>query len=409
MRIVKYLKNKKTLRMARRALKRAFSAGGIYNSYKNSGGKQIRHYPNIVDMRTNMKSETFTYVFSLPVGFDPGELRKRSYVFRQIFGTNIELKGEDKVFTLTLFNKSLPKEIKYDFTVIRNMLKVHRLPVICGQDKFGQWIHYDLAEHPHILLAGETGSGKSTQLRSILSTFMLMKTPDELHLYLADCKQAEFHMFKNAAHVKCVVSQKEHIIKMLQFVQKEMKRRGDLTETFGVNHIDKLPPEHKQPYIVVCIDEIAMLRGEKVADELMKDLGFMGRSNGIFLIASLQRPTSDCLDTTVRSQLTTKMGFHVGSAREANIIETTGADKLITKGRFIMRGINGLTELQAPYLDEKVADELLSPIMTPKFTNPYANSQPTSAPQITDEIFKDLKTVDDIFGQDDENWKDDAE
>jgi len=407
MRIVKYLKNKKTLRMARRALKRAFSAGGIYNSYKNSGGKQIRHYPNIVDMRTNMDSETFTYVFSLPLGFDPGELRKRSYVFRQIFGNNIELKGEDKVFTLTLFNKSLPKEIKYNFKNIKDIVKVHRLPILCGQDKFGQWIHYDLAEQPHILLAGETGSGKSTQLRSILSTLMLTKTPDQLHLYLADCKQAEFHMFKNVSHVKCVVSQKEHIIKMLEFVQKEMKRRGDLVETFGVNHIDKLPPEHKQPYILVCIDEIAMIRGEKVADEFMKDIGFMGRSNGIFLIASLQRPTSDCLDTTVRSQLTTKMGFHVGSAREANIIETTGADKLVTKGRFIMRSINGLTELQAPYLDEKIADELLSPFMTPNFNNPYANKQPTSAPRISNEIFRDHKTVEDIFGQDDETWKDD--
>ena len=134
----------------------------------------------------------------------------------------------------------------------------------------------------------------------------------------------------------------------------------------------------------------------------------MGRSNGIFLFASLQRPTSDCLDTTVRSQLTNKMGFHVGSAKEAGIIETTGADKLETKGRFILRGSKGLQELQAPYLDESIADELLSPLMTANTTNPYNNEKTTDIIQIDDDVFKDKKTMDDLFGQEDD-WSDDDE
>src|SRR4051794_14575952 len=94
MSIRNYLVQKKTLRMARRALKRAFNAGGIYIAHKNSGGKQIRQYPRLLDMRPDTESETFTYVFTIPLGFSPDELRKREYVFRQAFGGNIELSGE---------------------------------------------------------------------------------------------------------------------------------------------------------------------------------------------------------------------------------------------------------------------------------------------------------------------------
>ncbi|WP_374187407.1 FtsK/SpoIIIE domain-containing protein [Priestia aryabhattai] len=408
MKIYKWLYEKNSYRLAKKKLIRAFTAGGIHLTFKNSTKKDIRVFPKIVAMKPNEKTYTFTYTFTLPLGFSPEELRKKEFIFRQVFGKNLELKGDDKTFKLTIFTKQLPTEIEYNFKEIKNVVAKHKLPIVCGQDKYGRWAHFCLTEHPHLLVAGETGSGKSTQLRSIISTLMLMKSPDELHFYLADCKQAEFHMFKKVQHVKCVVSQKHHIIKMLAFVREEMKRRGDLVETFGVNHIDKLPKAHRPPYIIVGIDEIAMIRGDETADELMKDIGFMGRSNGIFLFASLQRPTSDCLDTTVRSQLTNKMGFHVGSAKEAGIIETTGADTLETTGRFILRNHKGLTELQAPYLDEEIADELLSPLMTANTNNPPKDGNPTDITQLPDDLFKDPKDEDDLFGQEDD-WSDDDE
>ena len=402
MSIRNYLAQKKTLRMARRALKRAFNAGGIYIAHKNSGGKQIRQYPRLLDMRPDTESETFTYVFSLPLGFSPDELRKREYVFRQAFGGNIELAGEDKVFTLTLFNRSNDETIDYNYGDFMRKIYGKKMPIVCGKDKRGQWFTYDMVTNPYAVIGGVPGSGKSSILRIILTTLILTKKPSELSLYLIDCKRSEFHLFRNIQHTQALESDKRGANRILDELHAEMLDRTKLLEVFGIDHIDKLPKEHRKPYILLCIDEYVMLRDDKQLNAKLIELVAMGRALGIYAILSMQRPSHKVIDTTLRDCLDVSMGFKVRNQTSAEILETPGSEKLTKSGQFIIdfRGEN--TELKAPYLDLDVAKELLNVYWRAPKSATNVTPTPPAEPDLK-------KLTDNIFGQDDENWEDDSE
>lgn len=343
-------------------LVRCFHAAKLYQTYKR-GDKTLYIYPKIHSVQ--FKDNQTIYTFTLQNGMNPSEITKKEYVFQQVFGKQIEIDGDVKKFTLIVYHNSFKSEVLYNYQAFYDTIKQIKLPIIAGKDKNGQWRTFDLIKHPHILIAGETGSGKSTQLRSILTTLIQFKKPHELELYLADCKKSEFHIFRQVEHVKCVLSNSRDIRKMLQHIKQELDERSNLTDKFGVAHIDDLPQEHKKPYIIVCIDEFVMLRNDSKIMDILIEIVAIGRTLGVFAILSMQRPTADVLDTTIRANLTVRMGFKVADATNARVINTIGADKLDTAGRFILR-ISKQEELQAPYLDIDKAKKILEPYMIAK-------------------------------------------
>jgi DNA segregation ATPase FtsK/SpoIIIE, S-DNA-T family len=357
--------------MARKKLIEAFRSGLIY---KTIGTDERKIYPKIHSIRTI--DHSIEYVFTLPNGLNPDLLKKNFYAIQQHFGKHVELEGEIKKFVLTVREKAMPHKLPYVFNVIKKALEtdekgkhieklVHRVPIICGQNRNGQYISFDLATQPHILIAGETGSGKSTQLRSILTTLIKTKRPEELQFYLGDCKRQEFHIFRKVEHVQCVLSTARDIRKMLLKIQTEMDRRSHLTEVYEVGHIDDLPAEHKMPYIVVCIDEFVMLRKDEDIMEILTELVAIGRTLGVFAILSMQRPNAKTLDTTVRANLTVSMGFKLRDAIESKIANTPHAEKIEISGRFIMNS-DKVYEIQAPYLEMIDAKKLLEPFYVAK-------------------------------------------
>jgi DNA segregation ATPase FtsK/SpoIIIE, S-DNA-T family len=347
---------------ARYQLTKAFRAGTIYKTIgSNENEKKI--YPKVHSIRiTNYSTE---YVFTLPTGLNPDVIKKNQFAFYQVFGKQIKLEGEYKKFVLTHYKKSNEKILKYNFEEISAVIKPHRLGIISGKDKTGEYVGFDLLKQPHILIAGETGSGKSTQLRSILTTLIKTKKQTDLELYLADCKKSEFHIFRNVEHVKCVLSNPKDIQKMLVHIKKELDKRSDLTEAFEVSHIDYLSMEHKLPYIVVCIDEFVMLRKDEKIMDILTEIVAIGRTLGVFAILSMQRPNAQVLDTTIRANLTVSMGFKLRDKIEARIVNTPDADKIEESGHFIMNS-DKLYQLQAPYLDIEEAKELLNPYCVSK-------------------------------------------
>lgn len=380
---------------AKNTLKYAFRTAGIYASKRNSGGKEIRIYPKIHDVDIN--PERTRYVFTLPNGFDPKEVAKKEFTFRQVFGRSLELKGDLKRYVLTVYNAEMTKEFVYRYAEIKNVINTAKLPILCGKDRNGQIVWYDMRDLPHILIGGRTGSGKSTHLRQLLTTLILQMKPSDLELYLADCKKAEFHVFKNIEHVKANVVTKSAITQMLAHISNELEKRSDLLEVFGVAHIDDLPKEHKRPYIVLCIDEFVMLRREKDIMDKLIDLTALGRALGIFVILSMQRPVKDVIDTTARSNLNVAMGFRVRDAIEARVLSTPGSEKIDVVGRFYM-DINGeMSEIQAPLMSLDECKKLLEPYRV--------------APSETKVVYEDVPEVntelltDDIFGR----WNNDEE
>ncbi|TCJ05028.1 FtsK/SpoIIIE domain-containing protein [Cytobacillus praedii] len=341
----------------RQKMVKTFRIGGLY-----LGEIESPVFPKIQSV--NIKENT-TVVFILPNGLDPNILKKKLFVFKQVFGNNIELDGEIKKFILRIYHQTIPTNMTYSYDSFHALLIPHRLGIICGKDKNGQYVTFDLAKQPHILIAGETGSGKSTQLRSILTTLIKTKKPSELHFFLGDCKKSEFHIFKKVEHVQCVYSNARDIKKMLLHIKEELDERSDLTEMFEVSHVDDLPAEHRRPYLIVCIDEFVMLRKDATIMDILTEVVAIGRTLGVYAILSMQRPNAEVLDTTIRANLTVSMGFKLRDAVESKIANTPDAHKIDISGRFVMNS-DKLYEIQAPFLSMDKAKKLLNPFMVSK-------------------------------------------
>lgn len=371
---------------ARTELIKAFKSAGLFKRYKSRSGSERFIYPKIHDVRFDEENECLRYTFSILNGTDPADVWKKEYCFRQHFGRNIELEGDLKKFVLTIHSKGMPSELPYNPAEIAEAVVAYKLGIICGKDRNGRYNAFDLLKQPHILIAGETGSGKSTQLRSILTTLIRTKKPAELQLYLGDCKKSEFHIFRKVEHVQCVLSSAKDIAKMLCHIKKELDERSNLTETFEVGHVDDLPADQRRPYIVVCIDEFVMLRKDETVMDILTEIVAIGRTLGVFAILSMQRPNSEVLDTTIRANLTVSMGFKLRDGTEARIVNTPGAEKLETSGRFIMNS-SKLCELQAPYLTLDDAKRLLGPFKV----NKSAKEVKPEETQLTEkDVFNDV-------------------
>ncbi len=368
---------------ARSELIKAFKSAGLYKRYKKLNGKDGVIYPEIHAVSFNKEKKYLRYTFSILNGTDPAEVRKKAYCFQQHFGRNVELEGDLKNFTLTVHGKAMPAELLYKEKEVIEAVANYKLGIICGMDRYGQYVALDLLKQPHILIAGETGSGKSTQLRSILTTLIRTKKPAELQLFLADCKKSEFHLFRKVEHVQCVLSKPSDIAAMLQRIKKELDERSDLTEKYEVGHIDEVPESQRRPYIVVCIDEFVMLRKDEAVMDILTEIVAIGRTLGVFAILSMQRPNAEVLDTTIRANLTVSMGFKLRDGTESKMVNTPGSEKLEVSGRFIMNSAK-LYELQAPYLTMPEAKRLLKPFIVSK-------PKPVQPPELTEkDVFNDV-------------------
>lgn len=314
---------------AKAELLKAFRNGDIGNHYSYSFNSGLV-YPKIhaVDIQENK----LTYVFTIPTGMDPKEIKKKEYCFKQVFGDRIELKGETKKFTLTVYAAGIPSIVQYEYERFKERFEGMKLPIVCGLDMNGNIIVYDMVEHPHLLISGETGSGKSTQLRSILSTLIQYKSPDRLKMYLCDLKRSEFPIFRGIDHVEGVFVKPADMLPMLNHLREETIKRGDLLDAHAVAHIDDLPDPLS--YIVLCIDEFALLKRERKIWDLVEEISSIGRALGIYLILSVLRPDRNVLDGILKNNLTVRMGFKCADLINSRIIGTPGSEKLKDNGRF---------------------------------------------------------------------------
>lgn len=338
----------------KKKLKTAFSIAGLYYSSKWNN-KTIRQFPIILDIR--LKPDKSVFVFRLPHGVDPKEVQKKAFVFHSMFGENIEFSGTHTV-SLTLFHEVHNGIYSYDFESWEEVTKGFSLPIIGGMDVNGRLIAYDMKENPHLLIAGETGSGKSVMLRSIL-TFLIQRG-SRVQLHLADMKRSEFHLFRGVAN--SVMTEKKDVKKCVGWFHKQMELRGDLLDQHELSHIDELPD--RPDYLVLCIDEFSILRNEKETLEQLQDISALGRALGVFLILSTQRPDRHIVDGLLKANLTVRFAFRhadkinsritLGEGTKADASEIDEQDK----GKFFMR-FSGVKYLQSPLLTTDEAKDIL--------------------------------------------------
>lgn len=351
---------------AKKKLKYLFFKAELYKEHTSGGNNKVKVYPKIHDV--NIDEKRVRYVFTLPNGLDPKLIEKKWYCFEQVFNTNIEIKGELKKFILYIYKYDRDmKPYNYNYTDISTLLVSYKLPILCGKNINNETIIFDLVEHPHILVAGETGSGKSSMLRVILTTLIQYLKFSKLELYLGDLKRSEFHFLRNIEHVKEVCMDEDNLLNMLMKIQAELIKRGNILDENELSHIDEYNKQNKEkiPYIILCIDEVALLQDEKDSMKIIEKVSSIGRSLGVFLILSMQRPDSKVLDGKLKNNMTVRMGFRCADEINSRIIGTKGAEKITQSGRMILK-IEQLEEIQAPYLELDKAKDIVKPYKVDK-------------------------------------------
>ena len=217
------------------------------------------------------------------------------------------------------------------------------LTVALGLDIDGEGVYASVTKMPHGLVAGATGSGKSVCINTILMSFLFKYSPDELKLLLVDPKMVELSAYNDIPHLLTpVITDAKIATAGLKWAVDEMENRFKMFSTERVKDItsynDKVKREGKlklMPYIVIVVDELAdlMVIASRTVESAIMRLTQKARACGIHLIIATQRPSTDVIKGTIKSNIPTRLAFMVSSYIDSmTIIDSVGADKLLGRG-----------------------------------------------------------------------------
>lgn len=324
-------------------------------TYKSTlNGNVLYDFPQILDIRKG--SDKDVYVFKLPFGVDPKELYKQSHVFESMFG-NVEFKGNSTI-SMTVHHQTFPDKVIYNLEEMD--INKYKLPVIAGMNRYGEYIGYDMVKNPNLLIGGEIGGGKSTQLRQIVTTWITGMSENRIHLYLNDPKFSELNIFAHCKHVKSFGTNENDLSQVLNLINNEMDHRKKLLLEHEVQHIDELPKKHH--YVVLVVDEFGAYVGEKhIMDDIVQ-ITQLGRALGVFVVLATQRPDKDTVNGRIKNSLPMRMAFMLPDKVNSRIVlDNDMASKLDAPGRLIFKDKSKYEELQAPLLEAETAKQLIQP------------------------------------------------
>jgi len=213
------------------------------------------------------------------------------------------------------------------------------LTVALGKDIAGHPILGDLAEMPHVLIAGATGSGKSVMLNAIIAGLLFRCTPLDVRLLMIDPKRVEFTNYNNIPHLLApVVTNPRAAAGALKEMLREMEERFERFAASGVRNIqtyNQIPDGERLPFIVIIIDELADLMMIAPADfeDVICRLAQMTRATGIHMVLATQRPSVDVITGLIKANIPSRIAFAVSSQVDSRtILDMPGAEKLLGKG-----------------------------------------------------------------------------
>ncbi len=216
--------------------------------------------------------------------------------------------------------------------------KSTRLPIALGQGISGECQIVDLAQTPHLLIAGATGSGKSVCVNSIICSLICARTPEQLRLLLIDPKIVELKFYNDIPHLLTpVITESKRAFQALQYCLFEMERRYSLLDEVGVRDIASFNRKaaEKLPYIVIIIDELAdlMATSGKELEATLARLAAMARAVGMHIVLATQRPSIDVITGLIKANIPSRIAFMVAGKFDSRIIlDGVGAEKLLGRG-----------------------------------------------------------------------------
>ena len=251
-----------------------------------------------------------------------------------------------------------------------------QLAIVLGKDIIGRPIVCDLAQLPHLLIAGTTGSGKSVGLNGMILSMLYKNTPEQLRFIMIDPKRVELSLYKDIPHLLTpIIADPKKAVIALSKATDEMNRRYELMNEVGVKNIigyNEVAMQNgfdKLPYIVIIIDEFAdlMIMGGKDSEQYLTSLASKARASGIHLIIATQRPTVNVVTGLIKSNLPSRVSYRVGSPMDSKVVlDKVGAETLLGNGDMLFSDKNMVSRYHAPYSSEKEIERVADFIRSQK-------------------------------------------
>lgn len=325
--------------------------------------------------------DSVVYRFRIPAGVCVDDFIKHQQPIEQFLGHKVDIRYTYKEVEIEEFLTN-EKEL-YCFIV--EDLKGN-VPILIGYDRRGNLIWCDLSKgEPHLLIGGETGSGKSTVLRAIISNLLLTS---DVKLHLGDLKNGvEFRIFERCGNVIHFAKSISEISQMLNDLSVEVDSRYNLfykADAVDINDYNKKFPKKKLDYHLLIIDEFADLQKSNECKDLLDELARKARACGIHMILCTQRPDKDVIKGSIKSNVTNVLGLKtLNSTNSGIILGEGGLEKLRGRGQGIFKHGGKLDKIQAPLLERDDAIEMIKHLYIEKVKK-----------EVEAEVFQDISFAD---------------
>jgi DNA segregation ATPase FtsK/SpoIIIE, S-DNA-T family len=262
-----------------------------------------------------------------------------------------------------------------------------------GQDVAGNAAAADLTGMPHLLIAGQTGSGKSVCVNTLIACLLLNNTPEDLRLVMVDPKRVELTGYNGIPHLLApVVVEMDRVVGALQWVLREMDQRYHKLADLGTRNILEYNSRilarggKKLPYLVVIIDELAdlMMLAPDETERTITRLAQLARATGIHLVIATQRPSVDVVTGLIKANFPARIAFAVASGVDSRVIlDQPGAERLLGRGDMLFQAPDAPAplRLQGAFVSETEIQRLVN--YWRGFSN-HAHTVPTGAGGIVD-------------------------